>query len=45
MAKLEEGDKAPVFSVTADDGRSVSLKDYAGRNLILYFYPKANTPG
>jgi peroxiredoxin Q/BCP len=45
MAKLQEDDKAPDFSVTADDGSSVSLKDYRGRNLILYFYPKANTPG
>ena len=45
MAKLQEGDKAPDFSVTADDGRSVSLKDYGGKNVILYFYPKANTPG
>jgi thioredoxin-dependent peroxiredoxin len=45
MAKLEEGDKAPEFSVMADDGRAVSLKEYRGRNLILYFYPKANTPG
>lgn len=39
------GDKAPSFRVTADDGRPVSLADYAGRNLILYFYPKASTPG
>jgi peroxiredoxin Q/BCP len=45
MAKLEAGDKAPEFSVTADDGRAVSLNDYGGRNVILYFYPKANTPG
>lgn len=45
MAKLQEGDKAPDFSVTADDGNAVSLKDYHGRNVILYFYPKANTPG
>lgn len=45
MAKLQEGDGAPHFSVTADDGSTVSLNDYRGRNLILYFYPKANTPG
>jgi thioredoxin-dependent peroxiredoxin len=45
MSKLNEGDKAPDFSVTADDGQAVSLKDYGGRNVILYFYPKANTPG
>jgi peroxiredoxin Q/BCP len=41
----KEGEKAPVFSAPADDGRTVSLEDYAGKNVILYFYPKANTPG
>jgi peroxiredoxin Q/BCP len=41
----KEGEKAPGFEVTADDGRTVSLGDYAGKNVILYFYPKANTPG
>ena len=45
MSKLNEGDNAPDFTVTADDGQAVSLKDYHGRNVILYFYPKANTPG
>jgi thioredoxin-dependent peroxiredoxin len=39
------GEKAPNFSVTADDGKTISLSDYAGKNVILYFYPKANTPG
>jgi thioredoxin-dependent peroxiredoxin len=42
---LKEGDKAPDFKVTADEGQTISLKDYRGKNLILYFYPKANTPG
>ena len=42
---LKEGDKAPSFSVKADDGATISLSDYRGRNLVLYFYPKANTPG
>ncbi len=42
---LKEGDQAPHFEVLADDGRKVSLPDYRGKNLILYFYPKANTPG
>ena len=42
---LKEGDRAPDFSVTADDGSKVSLADYRGKNLILYFYPKANTTG
>jgi len=42
---LKEGDAAPKFSVTADDGSKVSLADYKGQNLVLYFYPKANTSG
>lgn len=42
---VKEGDKAPDFRSTADDGRTVSLADYRGRNLVLYFYPKANTTG
>lgn len=42
---LKEGDKAPGFRVTADDGRAVSLADYSGQNVILYFYPKADTTG
>jgi peroxiredoxin Q/BCP len=42
---LKEGDKAPDFSVKADDGKIISLADYRGRNVVLYFYPKANTPG
>lgn len=41
----KEGELAPAFSVPADDGRNVSLSGYSGRNVILYFYPKANTPG
>jgi thioredoxin-dependent peroxiredoxin len=39
------GDKAPAFRATADDGATVSLADYKGQNLVLYFYPKANTSG
>jgi peroxiredoxin Q/BCP len=42
---LKEGDSAPRFSVTGDDGSKVSLADYKGQNLVLYFYPKANTTG
>jgi len=42
---LNAGDTAPNFKVPADNGRPVSLSDYRGKNLILYFYPKANTPG
>lgn len=42
---LKNGDVAPDFHATADDGKTVSLADYRGRNLILYFYPKADTTG
>ncbi|MBP2681206.1 MAG: alkyl hydroperoxide reductase/Thiol specific antioxidant/Mal allergen [Candidatus Krumholzibacteriota bacterium] len=42
---IEAGSKAPAFSLFADDGKKVSLKDYAGRKLVLYFYPKDATPG
>lgn len=39
------GDAAPPFSLHADDGTRVSLADFAGRKLVLYFYPAAFTPG
>ncbi|HEX2536683.1 MAG TPA: peroxiredoxin [Pseudolabrys sp.] len=39
------GDKAPAFALPRDGGGKVSLKDFKGRNLVLYFYPKADTPG
>jgi peroxiredoxin Q/BCP len=42
---LKEGDKAPEFRLPADDGKEVALADYRGKNVIFYFYPKANTPG
>jgi thioredoxin-dependent peroxiredoxin len=42
---LEPGDPAPPFTLTDSTGRSVSLGDFAGRNVILYFYPKDDTPG
>jgi thioredoxin-dependent peroxiredoxin len=42
---LEQGDTAPAFKAVADDGSTVSLTDFRGKNLILYFFPKANTPG
>ncbi len=42
---LKEGDKAPDFSVGSDEGETISLKDYKGKNLVLFFFPKANTPG
>lgn len=43
--RLTEGDKAPAFSLPNDKGDTVSLSDYAGKRVIVYFYPKANTPG
>jgi peroxiredoxin Q/BCP len=43
--ELKEGAKAPAFSLQADDGRTVKLSDYAGKTLVLYFYPRADTPG
>ncbi len=45
MPRLAAGDTAPAFSLTADDGSTVSLKDLRGRKTILYFYPAAMTPG
>jgi thioredoxin-dependent peroxiredoxin len=42
---LQEGDPAPDFSAKADDGKSVKLADYRGKNVVLYFYPKADTTG
>jgi peroxiredoxin Q/BCP len=44
-ARLEVGDKAPSFSLEDADGNTVSLADYRGRKLIVYFYPAAATPG
>lgn len=45
MAKLQVGDPAPSFSLPDADGRLISLSDYAGRRVIVYFYPAAMTPG
>lgn len=45
MAKLNVGDAAPDFSGTTTDGSKVALKDFRGKTLILYFYPKDDTPG
>ena len=45
MAKLKVGDKAPHFSLMNQENEKVSLSDYKGDMLLLYFYPKANTPG
>ncbi len=45
MATLKEGDLAPAFTATNQNGETVSLSDYKGKNVILYFYPKDDTPG
>ena len=42
---LSAGDTAPDFTLPDQDGRDVSLGDFAGRTVVLYFYPKADTPG
>lgn len=44
-AKLEAGDAAPAFTLNDQDGAAVSLADYAGKKVIVYFYPAASTPG
>ena len=43
--ELAIGDKAPAFTLPRDGGGSVSLADFKGRKLVLYFYPRADTPG
>ena len=42
---IEEGKKAPAFSLKSQDGKTVKLSDFAGKPVVLYFYPKDNTPG
>jgi thioredoxin-dependent peroxiredoxin len=44
-AKLEPGDPAPDFTLPDADGKEVSLSDYRGRKVVVYFYPAAMTPG
>jgi len=45
MALIDEGKKAPAFSLKDQDGQPHKLSDYAGKSVILYFYPKDDTPG
>lgn len=45
MTKLKKGDKAPSFSGLNEKGEQIQLSDFAGKKLILFFYPKDNTPG
>ena len=43
--KLKEGDVAPEFTANTTDGKKISLSDFKGRNVVLYFYPRDDTPG
>jgi len=45
MTRLKVGEKAPYFEGENQNGEKISLNDFAGKKLILYFYPKDNTPG
>ena len=45
MAKFAAGDKAPLFEGVNQNGKKISLNDFKGKKLILYFYPKDDTPG
>jgi thioredoxin-dependent peroxiredoxin len=42
---LKAGDQAPDFTLISDEGEEISLKDFLGRRVVLYFYPRASTPG
>jgi peroxiredoxin Q/BCP len=42
---LKEGDQAPAFDLQSDAGQAIKLSDFAGKKLVLYFYPKDSTPG
>lgn len=44
MTKLKVGDKAPDFSAKDEQGHTISLSDYKGKKLVMFFYPKASTP-
>jgi len=45
MGKLDTGDAAPDFTLPDQDGREVSLQDFAGKQVVVYFYPRDDTPG
>ncbi len=45
MNMLKVGDKVPDFSANDQDGNTINLKDYKGKSLVVFFYPKADTPG
>lgn len=45
MQTLQAGDKAPNFKINDQDGKSISSRDYEGKKWVVFFYPKASTPG
>lgn len=45
LKELKEGDIAPDFKVTSTEGKEISLKEFRGKQVVLYFYPKDDTPG
>ena len=45
MKTLKQGDKVPSFTSKDESGNTISLEDYKGKKLVVFFYPKANTPG
>ena len=45
MQTLKQGDRVPNFSAKDEQGNTVTLNDYKGKKLVIFFYPKANTPG
>jgi thioredoxin-dependent peroxiredoxin len=45
MTRLVEGDRAPAFTLSDQNGQKVALKDFAGQRVVLYFYPADDTPG
>lgn len=44
-AMVKEGDRAPAFEAETDEGKRVALSDFRGKTVVLYFFPKADTPG